>query len=58
MRTMDEIIEKLNQLSGDDPEAEHGVADELLCDALELAGMVKVVEAYNNAQDRVGFWYA
>jgi hypothetical protein len=58
MMTKEEIIERLNALTDDDPEAAHNEADRLLIHALILAGMADVAEAYMDARDRVGFWYA
>ena len=56
--TKEEVIERLNALTGYDQEAAHGEADGLLLHALQLAGMDDVVEAYITARDRVDFWYA
>lgn len=56
--TKEELIERLNALTNSDKEAAHAEADCLLTDALLLAGMGDVVDAYIAAKDRVGFWYA
>jgi len=56
--TKEEIIERLNALTDDDPEAAHDEADNLLTDALLIAGMDDVAMAYTSARYRVGFWYA
>ena len=56
--TKEEVIEELTALTDDDPEAAHDEADRLLLHTLRLAGMADVVEAYMDARDRVGFWYA
>lgn len=56
--TKEEVIERLNALTAGDPDSAHGEADRLLTDALLIAGMRDVVEAYIAARDRVGFWYA
>jgi hypothetical protein len=58
MMTKEEIIERLNALTDDDPEAAHEEADKLLTDALLITGMNDVVTAYVSAHHRVGFWYA
>ena len=57
-KTKDEIIERLNALTDGDPEEAHSEADKLVTDALFLAGMNDVAEAYLAAMNRVGFWYA
>ena len=41
-----------------DEEILHGDADKLLCEALRLSGARKVADAFERAQERVGFWYA
>jgi hypothetical protein len=56
--TKQEVIDRLNALTDDDPEAAHEEADKLLTDALLIAGMDDVVLAYVSAYYRVGFWYA
>ena len=56
--TKQEVIDRLNALTDDDPEAAHDEADNLLTDALLIAGMDDVVLAYVSAYYRVGFWYA
>ncbi len=58
-KTVAEVIERLNKLvGGDDEETAHGEADLLLCDALIACGRSDVVSAWQEARDRVGFWYA
>lgn len=56
--TKEEVIERLNALTDEDQESAHGEADSLLTDALILAGMGDVVDAYIASRNRVGFWYA
>ena len=57
--TREEIVAKLDAMSvNSDEEVEHGKADKLLCEALRLAGMYDVANAFENARERVGFWYA
>ena len=56
--TKKEVIERLNELTDGDPESAHSEADRLITDALLIAGMRDVAEAYIAARDRVGFWYA
>jgi hypothetical protein len=41
-----------------DPEALHATADDLLIQFLRNIGYGDVADAYEQAQDRVGFWYA
>lgn len=57
-RTKEEIIAELNALTGGDPETDHGTADDLLCEYLEVSGSPEVAAAFRAAQERVGFWYA
>jgi len=62
-QTTEEIISRLNGLNEDDTpnmdrEDLHMEADQLLLDALILAGHSPVVEAFQAARDRIGFWYA
>jgi len=54
----EEIIQALSGLAQDDPESAHLRADDLLLEALLLAGMQDVVDTYNEVSDRVGFWYS
>ena len=57
-RTKKQVISRLNALTDGDAEAAHIEADKLLTDALLIANMADVVDAYMAARDRVGFWYA
>lgn len=61
-RTKEEVIARLNALQPGNgagvEEAHHLEADQLLTDALLLAGMGDVVSAYLEAKSRVGFWYS
>lgn len=52
------IVHRLNELPHKDPEGAHVEADELLLEALNIAGMSNVVDAYISARNRIGFWYA
>lgn len=53
--TKEEAIEKLKEAqNGDDPECDHGAADQVLCDLLTALGYADVVEEY----DKVHKWYA
>lgn len=60
MKTIREAdaIAQLEAMTGDDPEADHGLADEILLRRLRALGDSKVVAAYERAQERCGFWYA
>lgn len=57
-RSIDEVITRLNAVTGADQEDAHIEADRLLLDALLLLGGSEVVSAYQAARERVGFWYA
>lgn len=48
------VIADLNAMHGDDQEAEHSRADDLLVELVHP----EVQAAYKAACDRVGFWYA
>jgi len=54
----DETIQKLNELNDDYREQAHILADSLLITYLIATGHADVAEAWQNACDRVGFWYA
>ena len=56
--TKEEAIAKLNALSGDDPECEHGIADKVLTDFLMSNGYPEIAKAWDDACERVGFWFA
>lgn len=56
--TKEEYVEQLNKLTYYDQEVSHAEADDLLVAALRDAGWGEVADAYEKAQDRVGFWYA
>lgn len=56
--TAAEAIERLNSLSGGDPEDDHGEADRVLLQVLRSHGLANVADAWESACDRVGFWYA
>jgi hypothetical protein len=58
VKSKKEIIQALRGLDQGDPESAHIRADDLLLDALLLAGMQDVVDTYNEVSDRVGFWYS
>jgi len=53
-----EAVEKLNALTGKDPEREHGEAEEIVLALLRRKGFGAVAKAFDDAGDRVGFWYA
>ena len=56
--TPDEAIRELNELDGSDQEAARSIADQILCQVLESLGHKDVVEAWDNAYNRVVFWRA
>lgn len=57
--TEKEIIEELNAMTNlGDNERDHGDADDLLLVALRSYGADDIVNAYIQARDRCGFWYA
>ncbi len=57
--TTQESIEKLKAMPQDgDEEILHGYADKILLRRLEALGEVDVAQAYKDARERVGFWYA
>lgn len=55
--TKEEVIARLNQLDGEDTKALHQEAESLLTDALMIAKMSDVVEAYLEAKFRLKFSY-
>ena len=57
-RSIAQVVERLNALQGDDKEWDHNEADLLLLDALLLVDLDSVVTAFQEARDRIGFWYA
>lgn len=56
--TREEAIEKLKSLPVDDPEAAHGIADNILLEFLAFHGYGDVAEAWEDACEDIGFWYA
>jgi hypothetical protein len=53
--TREEAIEKLKQaINGNNPETDHRIADQVLCEFLTALGFADVVEEYN----KVHKWYA
>lgn len=58
-QTVEEVVSRLNALTEHDPEEAHAEADKLLLDALlTIKNGHKIVSAYMDARERVGFWYA
>ena len=47
-------LRRLHDEMNGDTEADHGTADQILCDLLTELGFTKVVEAY----DEIDKWYA
>lgn len=58
VKSKEEIIQALSGLTQEDPASAHSRADDLLLDALLLAGMQDIVDTYTEVCDRVGFWYS
>lgn len=59
MMTQEKAIERLNELTAnDDNEIAHHVADSTLVQFLKDNGHGDVAEAWLEAKQRVGFWYA
>jgi hypothetical protein len=54
----EEAIKRLNELAPGDIEQAHVDADWILRDVLVELGYGDVVEAYDAAADRLGFYYA
>jgi len=52
MKTPDEAIAALDAISGQEPEGDHGYADEILLDQVEPA----VADAYRRLVDRARWW--
>ena len=54
----DEAVEMLNALpGGEQPPIAHMDAEEILCNFLRDQGFSEVVEAFEDARNRCGFWY-
>lgn len=47
-------LEELKKLGGDDPETDHVIADNLLCDILEQIGEDEIVKVFRSLEK----WYA
>jgi hypothetical protein len=58
VKNKEEIIQALSGLAQDDPESAHLRADDLLLEALLLAGMQDVADTYTEVSNRIGFWYS
>ena len=58
-QSLDKCVAELNKMkSGDDAEARHVEAEELICGLLAEIGFGEAAEAFVGANDKVGFWYA
>lgn len=55
--TIKEAVAKLDALNGN-PEFDHPEAERILCEYLKSHRASEVADAFNRANDRVGFWYA
>lgn len=54
----DELVQRLDAMHAyDDPEHDHAEAENILLEALRHCGYTKLVSAFEDAQERVGFWY-
>jgi len=53
-----EAIKQLEALESGDPERAHIEAEDIICNYLKEIGATEIVEAYDEARERVGFWYA
>jgi hypothetical protein len=53
-----EALDKLGPPNPSDPESDHAAAEQILCDFLRGIGYGNVASAFENARERVGFWYA
>jgi hypothetical protein len=51
-------IQRLEDLSCIDPAHSHLIADQILLETLRLEGLGDVADAYERAEERVGFWYS
>ncbi len=51
-------INALGNLDDGDPEAAHSEAEDILCRLLTDFNLNGAVIAFEEARDRVGFWYA
>ena len=52
------VITALNNIAGGDNEYCHEIADQLILEALDIAGYQDIADAWRNARKRIGFWYA
>lgn len=56
--TRQKLIGELNGLGSGDNESDHADADDILLEALDLAGYQDIANAWRSARGRIGFWYA
>lgn len=56
--TLKEAVNAMHALKALDPEQDHGLAEEILCEYLRSAGAAELADAFDLAQKRCGFWYA
>ena len=52
------IIGRLNELDDGDKESSHWDADDILLEALDIAGYKDISDAWRAARKRIGFWYS
>ena len=53
-----EAVKHLDEMEYKDPEIQHGEAEEILCKLLRDLGYGDASDAFDRAQERIGFWYA
>ena len=56
--TKEEAVRQLNEISIGDPEFAHHQADAVLLLFLKENGFEDIADAWRDADDRAGFWYA
>lgn len=53
-----DAVNAMHGLEALDPEQDHGLAEEILCDYLRRTGAAELADAFDQAKKRCGFWYA
>lgn len=57
-RALNKAVKNLDELDGSDVEAAHVDAEEILLSLLRSSGLGDAAQAFEQARDRVDFWYA
>ena len=58
-QALGKAVDALNDLKeGSDEEIAHALAEDALCDLLRSVGFGEAADAFDAANERVGFWYA